>query len=68
MLLYQCAHCKRMVNGGESPHWIDDGAMFFCPMCGGVTQFRLTPAQPDRAGSADGDDRTVDARQVSFDC
>ena len=29
---------------------------------------RLTHAQPDRAGSVDGDDRAVDARQVSSDC
>ena len=56
MLLYQCAHCKKMVSGGESPHLIDDGTVFFCHNCGGLTQFRLTRAQPDRVVAVADDD------------
>jgi DNA-directed RNA polymerase subunit RPC12/RpoP len=56
MLLYQCAHCKKMVSWGESPHWIDDGTVFFCPSCGQETQFRLIPLPLDAAtAGADGE-------------
>ena len=46
-------------NGEEITH---------CPGCGEWLGSGLTRAQPDRAGSVDGDDRAEDARQVSSDC
>jgi DNA-directed RNA polymerase subunit RPC12/RpoP len=40
-LIYECAHCNKMVVQNPGPYWLDSGTRLICPECKFETVVRL---------------------------